>query len=62
MAALLVGASGVPPHATRASAPPGIEERASKVGDAAPPVSSGAFSLGDRLRRGPVVLVFYRGS
>ena len=60
-------AAGFPPHATRTTPPPRIEEeRASKVGDVAPtfslPGTGGAFVLGDQLQRGPLVLVFYRGS
>ena len=49
-------------------APAGIEDRAAKVGavvsDFRLPAtlgSGGTFQLGDALRSGPVVLVFYRG-
>ena len=59
-------AAGFPPHATRTTPPSRIEERARKVGDVAPsfslPASAGALVLGDQLQRGPLVLVFYRGS
>ena len=65
-AGLLVGAGGIPPNPGRPTAPPGLEERARKIGEQAPPIllpdSSGAtFALKEALRRGPVALVFYRG-
>ena len=64
---LLAIAAGFPPNARRTTPPPGLEERALKLGAAAPaislPTSGGApFVLADQLRRGPVALVFYRGS
>ena len=64
--ALLV-AAGIPPHAGRREAPPGIESRATKVGSRAPAIAlvtakSERWSLEDARKRGPAVLVFYRGS
>jgi hypothetical protein len=65
MSALLAGA-GLPSHATRPGAPPGIEARAVKVGAPAPAISLPAadgsrWTLKDALARGPAVLVFNRG-
>ena len=65
-AALLVGAAGIPPNPGRPTPPPGLEERARKTGEQAPPIvlpgsSGGTFALKDALGRGPVALVFYRG-
>jgi len=66
VAAILLAGAGLPPHATRSSAPPGIEARAVKVGAPAPAISLPAadgsrWTLKDALARGPAVLVFNRG-
>jgi hypothetical protein len=66
VAAILLTGSALPPHATRSSAPPGIEARAAKVGAPAPTISLPAadgsrWTLKDALARGPAVLVFNRG-
>ena len=65
--ALLCGAAEMPEHATRLTPPPALETSALKVGDKAPPFNlpaagGGTFVLAEALRRGPVALVFYRGS
>jgi hypothetical protein len=58
--------SRVPPAARRQAPPPGIESLALAVGASVPRVTlpastGGSWSLSEALRRGPVVLVFYRG-
>ncbi len=65
-AGLVLGAGGFPPHAGRPTPPSGLDERARKPGEPAPPLVlpdafGGTFSLKDTLQRGPVALVFYRG-
>jgi hypothetical protein len=65
-AAVASAGAGFPPHATRPSAPPGIEAHAVKVGAPAPVISLPAadgrrWTLKDALARGPAVLVFNRG-
>ncbi len=66
-AGLVLGAGGFPPHAGRATPPSGLEERARKPGEPAPPfvlpdAGGGSFALKNALQRGPVALLFYRGS
>jgi len=65
--ALLCSAADMPEHATRLSPPPALGKNALRTGDKAPPfelpvAGNGIFVLSEALRRGPVVLVFYRGS
>jgi hypothetical protein len=66
VAVALLVAAGAPPHAGRREAPPGIESHAAKVGSRAPAIAlgtaeSGRWSLENARKRGPAVLVFYRG-
>ena len=65
--ALPCAAAEMPEHGTRLTPPPALETSALKVGDRAPPFNlpasgGGTFGLAEALRRGPVALVFYRGS
>jgi hypothetical protein len=57
---------GIPLHAMRHAPPTGIEARALAVGQVAPDFAAPSTlvsndRLSDRLRDGPVVLIFYRG-
>lgn len=56
-AAAVTSALAFPPHAGRATPPPGIEARAAAVGAPAPALEG----LAAALERGPAVVVFYRG-
>jgi hypothetical protein len=65
-ALLYMRLQGIPLHAARHAPPTGIEARALAVGQrapdfAAPSTIASNYRLSDRLRDGPVVLIFYRG-
>ena len=65
--AVVLKAAGYPPYATRTAPPPGLATKALAVGAAAPEFTlatseGGSWALGEAVREGPVVLVFYRGA
>lgn len=61
MTTLMMMTAALPPNPAREAPPPGIEARALAVGAAAPAFTLPDSSGGQWTRRGPAVLVFYRG-
>ena len=59
-------AAGLPPEARRPEPPPKIETRVPSAGDAAPTLelasTEGRVDLKERLRSGPAVVVYFRGT
>jgi hypothetical protein len=58
--------AGHPPNPTREEPPPGLSTRALAVGSRAPEftlpaTTGGRWSLASAVRKGPVVVLFYRG-
>ncbi len=58
---LVIMAAVLPPHPTRESPPPGLEQRALAVGATAPVIALPDSTGGKWSLRGPAALVFYRG-